>query len=125
MPNPERERADRRAKAFRVATASALPCPRALLLPALALALLPWSQAKSQVTLDVSKITCDQFTGYKITSPNNIALWLHGYFNGQKNNTIMDTQRLKADSNRLLHYCLAKPDIPVMDAVKKVFRANR
>jgi hypothetical protein len=89
--------------------------------PVLALAFLPWSEAKSQVTLDVSKITCDQFTGYKITSPNNIALWLHGYFNGKKGNTIIDTQRLSANSNKLLQYCLRKPDELVMEAVTKVF----
>ena len=46
------------------------------------------SAAQAQVTVDVSKITCEQFRGYAITDPNNIALWLSGYYNGQRNNTI-------------------------------------
>jgi hypothetical protein len=34
--------------------------------------------ARAQVTLDVSKITCDQFAGYKITNPENrdLVKWL-------------------------------------------------
>ena len=34
--------------------------------------------ARAQVMLDVSKITCEQFAGYKITTPQNIAIWLSG-----------------------------------------------
>jgi len=110
-----------RANALRHVRAIASARPARFFAAALAFAALPVSQARPQVTLDVSKITCDQFTGYKITSPNNIALWLHGYFNGQKGNAIIDMQKLKADSNKLLHYCLVNPKIPVMQAVTNVF----
>ena len=37
--------------------------------------------AGAQVTLDVAKITCDQYSGYRITS-GNIAIWLSGYYSG-------------------------------------------
>jgi hypothetical protein len=30
--------------------------------------------ARAQVMLDVSKITCEQFAGYKITTPQNVAI---------------------------------------------------
>jgi HdeA/HdeB family protein len=40
--------------------------------------------ARAQVTLDVSKITCDQYTSHKITSPQNIAIWLSGYYHGKR-----------------------------------------
>jgi acid stress chaperone HdeB len=43
------------------------------------LALSSGSIASAQVTVDVAKITCDQFTLYKITDPQNIAIWLSGY----------------------------------------------
>jgi hypothetical protein len=120
-----RKRIDMRAEALPSGRAIAFRRGRTLRIAALALSVLPWSQAKSQVTLDVSKITCDQFTGYKITSPNNIALWLHGYFNGRRGNTIIDTQKLNANSNKLLQYCLTKPETPVMQAVTKVFGKNK
>jgi hypothetical protein len=119
------EQTDMRANALRHVRAIASARPARFFTAALAFAALPVSQARPQVTLDVSKITCDQFTGYKITSPNNIALWLHGYFNGQKGNAIIDTQKLKADSNKLLHYCLVNPKIPVMQAVTNVFGAGK
>ena len=63
--------------------------------------------AHAQVTLDVAKITCDQFAGYKITNPQNIANWLSGYYNGQRGNTILDTQELAAHAQKLRDYCIA------------------
>jgi acid stress chaperone HdeB len=50
--------------------------------------------AQAQVMLDISKVTCDQFAGYKITDPQNIAVWLSGYYNGKRGNTVIDTQAL-------------------------------
>jgi acid stress chaperone HdeB len=32
--------------------------------------------ARAQVTLDVSKVMCDQYTGHKVTNAQNIAIWL-------------------------------------------------
>jgi hypothetical protein len=46
-------------------------------------ALVMWSGAGAQVTIDVAKITCDQFTLYKVTDPQNIAMWLSGYYHGR------------------------------------------
>ena len=46
-----------------------------------------FAPAHAQVMLDLSKVTCDQWAGYKITNPQNIALWLSGYYNGKRGNT--------------------------------------
>jgi acid stress chaperone HdeB len=81
--------------------------------------------ASAQVTLDVSKITCDQFTGYKITNPQNIAIWLSGYHSGKRGSTIIDTQELNADTRKLQDYCIRNPQVPVMQAVETVFGAVR
>src|SRR4029434_7974001 len=43
-------------------------------------ALQPVPAARAQVTLDVAKITCEQLRTYKITRPENIAIWLSGYY---------------------------------------------
>src|SRR5262247_1993104 len=82
----------------------------------LAFGFAPASQA--QVTLDVSKITCDQFTGYKITNPRNIAYWLSGYYNGQRGNTVLDTKALAANARKLQDYCLLHPEVPILRAVE-------
>ena len=75
----------------------------------------------AQVMLDVSKITCDQFAGYKITTPQNIAIWLDGYYNGKRSNTVIDMQKLTENTKTLERYCIQNPQILVMKAVETVF----
>jgi len=81
--------------------------------------------AQAQVTLDLSKVTCDQWAGYKITNPNNIALWLSGYHNGKRGNTIIDTQSLSADAQKLRVFCLVNQTMPVMEALEKLQAAGK
>jgi hypothetical protein len=78
------------------------------------------SVAQSQVTIDVSKITCDQLTLYKITDPENIALWLSGYYEAKRNSTLVDVQRLKADTEKIKTFCRLNPDVGVMQAIDRV-----
>jgi len=79
----------------------------------------------AQVTLDLAKVTCDQWSGYKITNPQNIALWLSGYHSGKRGNTLIDTQGLMADTQKLRDFCIVNPQLPVMQAVEKVFAAKK
>jgi acid stress chaperone HdeB len=80
----------------------------------------------AQVTIDVAKITCNQFATYKIADPENIALWLSGYHNGKHGgNTLVDPQALKAKSNEVVNYCLHHPDTPVMQAVETLFGISK
>jgi acid stress chaperone HdeB len=81
--------------------------------------------AQAPVTVDVSKITCDQFTGYKITSPRNIALWLNGYYNGRRGNTILDTQKLAENADKLEDYCFIHSKALVMQAVEELFGVKK
>ena len=81
--------------------------------------------ARAQVTLDVSKITCDQFAGYKVTNPQNIAIWLSGYYNGKRDNTILDTQNLIANAKKLRDYCIRNPQTLVMRAVETLFDKDK
>src|SRR6266571_2713240 len=81
--------------------------------------------AQAQVTLDVSKITCDQYVGYKITNPQNIAIWLDGYHSGKRGNTIVETQELAGNARKLQDYCLRNPQVPVMHAVDTLFGTSR
>lgn len=77
--------------------------------------------AHGQVTVDVAKITCDQLVLQKITDPQNIALWLSGYYHAKQNSTLVDTQQLAANLQKIKQYCLRKPDVTVMQAVETVF----
>ena len=77
------------------------------------------ASARAQMTVDVAKITCAQFRNYSITDPANIALWLSGYFNGQRGNTVVDVQAFRSNLETIKDYCITRPDMTVMQAVKE------
>jgi acid stress chaperone HdeB len=80
---------------------------------------------RAQVMLDVSKITCEQFAGYKITTPENVAIWLSGYYHGKRGNTVVDMQKLLADTKTMQRYCLQNPQTLVMSAVETVLGVDK
>ena len=79
--------------------------------------------AQAQVTIDMSKVTCEQFLGYKIINPNDIAMWLSGYYNAKRGNTIIDTETLATQKRELQDYCLRNLKVPVMQAIDGLFHA--
>ena len=91
----------------------------------LVLAAVASQPAHAQVMLDLSKVTCEQWSGYKITNPQNIALWLSGYYNGKRGNTVIDTQALAAENQKLRDFCITNPQMPVMQAAEKLFGVSR
>ena len=80
--------------------------------------------AHAQTMIDVSKITCEQFLLYKITNPNNIALWISGYYNGKRNNTVLDVQDMQKHVENVKDYCVKNYNTTVMQAVETLF-ANK
>jgi acid stress chaperone HdeB len=76
---------------------------------------------QAQVSIDISKITCDQFMGYKIINPYYLAMWLSDCYNGQRGNTIIDTETLAAQTRILQDYCLHNAKVPVVQAIDKLF----
>jgi acid stress chaperone HdeB len=84
------------------------------------LAMLYSVNARGQEVIDVSKITCDQFVTYKIENPKYIAIWLSGYYHGIHGDMTVDIQTLAADAKKVENYCLSKPDVPLIQAVKTV-----
>ena len=89
----------------------------------LALEKVPLAQA--QVTLDISKITCEQYNAYKITNPQNIAIWVSGYYHGKRGDVTLDTQRLVENARKLRVYCRRNPQTLVMQAVETLFAKER
>jgi acid stress chaperone HdeB len=94
------------------------------LVAGLILATMP-TVVRAQVTIDVAKISCFQFATYKIADPKDIALWLSGYYNGKRDNTVIDPQALKTKSDEVVTYCLQHPDTPVMQAVETLFGGKK
>jgi acid stress chaperone HdeB len=81
--------------------------------------------AQAQVTLDVSKITCDQYNAYKVTNPQNIAIWVNGYYHGKRGDVTLDTQRLVESARKLRDYCRRNRQTLVLEAVETLFAKER
>jgi hypothetical protein len=57
--------------------------------------------AQAQVTVDVSKITCDQLLMEKSVPAKYVVLWFSGYYNGKRNHTIIEPEAMDQTSRRL------------------------
>ena len=77
--------------------------------------------AQAQVTIDVSKITCEQVLMEKLAwTEREIELWLSGYYHGKRSDTIVEPEAVKQNEEKLNRYCYEHRDTTVMDAVKNV-----
>jgi hypothetical protein len=83
--------------------------------------------AQAQVTVDVTKINCDQFVHHKISEPNLIAAWLSGYYSAKRNNPVIDLQTLDEDISKVKNYCSDEKNfkVPVMKAVEQVLGKSK
>jgi acid stress chaperone HdeB len=65
------------------------------------------------MTVDVTKITCKQFVTYEITDARSLSLWLSGYLNAQRKNTMVDVSGLRERSDAPKEYCLSHFETPL------------
>jgi acid stress chaperone HdeB len=93
----------------------------------LILALFLASSAEAQVSIDVSKITCDQFVHNKIGPPRTLAAWLSGFYNGKRNSPIVDTQNFEENLSKLENFCYRQENfkLPVMQAIERVIQTGK
>jgi hypothetical protein len=80
---------------------------------------MPTMQAQS--TIDVSKITCEQLVMEQLDwTQREVVFWLNGYYNGKRNNTIVEPEAVKKNEEKVNQYCYGHRDTTVMDAIKNV-----
>ena len=84
-------------------------------------ALLAASAARAQVTVDVSKITCEQFLGFSVADPRDIAIWLSGYYHGKQGKALLEPEALKKNAEKLKTACFEQGNakLPVMQLIEK------
>jgi hypothetical protein len=76
---------------------------------------------QAQETLDIAKITCEQFAMEQLASPSHdIVSWLSGYYNGKRNDTIIEPLTTQKNEEKVNQYCYGHRETTVMDAVKNV-----
>jgi acid stress chaperone HdeB len=98
---------------------------------------------RAQVSIDVSKITCDEYVHDKIPTSDFISFsavgplplearsmlsrwlianWLSGYYHAKRNNWIIDSESFENNVNKLNNYCYDEKNfkVPIMDAIERV-----
>jgi acid stress chaperone HdeB len=89
------------------------------------LGLLAVPTAKAQVTLDVSKITCEQLLQNKVAAPRVLGAWLSGYYSGKRNNTVLEIQAVEKNGGKVMSYCRSHLNMAVMQAVEAALGAGK
>jgi HdeA/HdeB family len=97
---------------------------RLALLCLLVTPLLP-TAAAAQATIDVAKITCQQFMFGNIIDSRTISIWLAGYYSGTHNDTVVDVTAMQEKAREVVRYCMANPDMVVMEATKNVLGMSK
>src|SRR5689334_16692901 len=96
----------------------------ALALAALMVAGLGSIPAQAQTTIDVSKITCEQFLNFKVADPRDISIWLSGYFHGRQAVTQLQLQQVSDSYSKLKSECfsVANTKRSVLELAEEMFR---
>jgi len=99
--------------------------------------------ARAQVSIDFSKITCDEYVHDKIPTSDFISFsavgplplearsmlsrwlianWLSGYYHAKRNNWIVDSESFENNVNKLNNYCYDEKNfkVPIIEAVERV-----
>ena len=91
-----------------------------------AITFLSASLAHGQVSIDVSKVTCDQFANGKVGLPRTTAIWLNGYYHGKIGSTTIDTQQSEDIFGKLMNFCQTGENgkVLVMQAIEHLLKSK-
>jgi len=82
------------------------------------LPLLAVQPAFAQVTVDVSKITCEQFT--VMPKADSVAIWLSGYYHGDKHVSMVDVNKFEEEVRTFRAACRLPDNFnkPIMQLIE-------
>ena len=87
-----------------------------LLVSGAALVLCMNSTTQAQVMVDMSKFTCEQLLKGTQNSVE-AAIWISGYYNGLRKNTMFDLNQFKTNADAVVKACQASTKNTVMQTV--------
>jgi acid stress chaperone HdeB len=84
-------------------------------------AILAAPTAHAQVSVEIAKISCQQYLAFSIADPRDVNIWLSGYYHGKRGSTVFEPQTLKQSAEKLRAACLRKEnsDLPVLQVIEK------
>jgi acid stress chaperone HdeB len=72
------------------------------------------------VVLDLSTVTCKQFIEGDKDQIAMVLTWLDGWYKGDEDEAIIDTDVFVANAKKFGSYCAANPTISVVNAAEKI-----
>ena len=74
--------------------------------------------AHAQVTVDISKITCEQFI--VLPKADSVAIWLNGYYHGGKRDAVIDMSKFEDNARNLSTACRLSDNFkrPIMQVIE-------
>jgi hypothetical protein len=75
--------------------------------------------AASQIKVDMNKITCGDWLGYKQTDRDFVRFFMSGYYNAAANNNVLDYNRLQKNSQKVMAYCKKRKSDSLPTAIQK------
>jgi hypothetical protein len=74
--------------------------------------------ARAQVTVDISKITCEQFN--VLPRADSVAIWLSGYYHGGKREAVIDMNKFEDNAKNLRAACRQSDNFkrPIMQLIE-------
>ena len=79
------------------------------------------STAYAQVTVDISKITCEQFN--VLPKADSVAIWLSGYYHGDRHDSVVEINKFEDNVRDLRAACrqadnFKRPIMQLIEATK-------
>jgi len=75
--------------------------------------------------VDVQKLTCAQLAGTFQEDADMLAIWYSGWYNGLAKAHRAKITRVKDDQHEVIVYCKANPNVTIIKAIDKVFKAKK
>jgi len=85
----------------------------------LGLAVLSGAPAQAAV-LDLSTMTCKQFVESDKDAIAMVLTWLDGWYKGDEDEAIIDTDVFVANAKKFGTYCAANPSISIVNAAEEI-----
>jgi acid stress chaperone HdeB len=87
----------------------------------LSLAALMLSSAPAHaVVLDLSTMTCKQFMESGDDGIKMVLTWMDGWYKGDSDEAIIDTDAFVANAKKFATYCSANPTISIVNAAEEI-----
>src|SRR5262249_17059475 len=83
--------------------------------------LLAGGTSASATSIDLSTWTCAKFQAADKDDIGVILAWMDGYYRGEDDPPVIDTEKFVANAKKLGEYCAAHPDTGIITAADELF----